>query len=116
MQTAAPASIVLFSNSVRAPGQDAVLKVPSNASIIRLKLVLESDDHSSYRATISSPVGEVLSKGDLKTTRSGRTRMINLEFSSQRLSPGEYSVKVSGRTPSGTYERVAEYSVRVTKK
>lgn len=116
VQPAVLASIALFPDSVRAPGQVAVLKVPSNASIIQLKLVLESDDHSAYRATISSPVGEIPSKGDLKTTRSGQTRIINLEFSSQRLSPGEYSVKVRGRTPSGTYERVAAYSVRLTKK
>lgn len=115
-QPAAPASILLFSNSVRAPGALSVLSVPSTASTIRLKLILESDDYASYQATVSSPAGKVLSKGDLKTTRSGKTRMINLEFSSQRLKSGEYAVSVSGRTPSGTYERVADYSVRVTKK
>lgn len=115
-QPAAPASIVLFSNSIRAPGERSVLSVPSNASTIRLKLILESDDYSSYQATISSPAGEVLSSGDLKATRSGKTRMINLEFSSRRLSTGEYAVSLRGRTPSGTYERVADYSVRVTKK
>ena len=115
-QPAAPASIILFSNSVRAPGARSVLSVPSTASTIRLKLVLESDDYASYQATISSPAGEVLSKGDLKATHSGKTRMINLEFSSRLLSAGEYAVSVRGRTASGTYEPVADYSVRVTKK
>jgi len=115
-QLAAAAPLILFSDSVRAPGRVAVLKVPSTASTIRLKLVLESDDYASYQATISSPAGDVLSKDDLKTNRSGKTRMINLEFSSRRLSPGEYAVRVRGRTAFGTSEPVAEYSVRVTKK
>lgn len=114
-QAAIP-SFFLFSDSARGTGQSAVLRVPSTASTIRLKLVLDSDDYASYQATISTSIEDVLSKTNLKTRRSGHTRIIILEFPSQRLSPGEYSVKVSGRTPSGTYDPVAEYSVRVTKK
>jgi len=90
--------------------------VRSNVSTIQLKLILESDDYTSYQATISSPAGEVLSRRDLKATRSGKTRIINLEFSSRLLSAGEYAVSVRGRTASGTYERVADYSVNVIKK
>jgi len=115
-QPAAPASIDLFPNSIRAPGARSVLRVRSNVSTIQLKLILESDDYTSYQATISSPAGEVLSRRDLKATRSGKTRIINLEFSSRLLSAGEYAVSVRGRTASGTYERVADYSVNVIKK
>ena len=115
-QRAATFSAFLFSNFARGPGQGAVLRVPSTASTIRLKLILESDKYPSYQATISSPIGIVVSKPDLKTRRSGQTRTIILEVPSQRLSPGDYAVSVDGRTPSGTYERVADYSVRVTKK
>src|SRR5215216_1230742 len=96
-QPAAPASIFLFSSFARDPGQRAVLTVPSNASTIRLKLVLDSDDYASYQATIKSPSGTVLTKEGLKTSRSGRARMIALEFPSRRLSSGEYVVTVSGR-------------------
>ena len=115
-QRAAIPSFFLFSNAARGPGQSAVLRVPSIASTIQLKLVLESDKYPSYQATISSPIGIILSKANLKTRRSGQTRTIILDVPSQRLSMGDYAVSVSGRTPSGTYESVADYSVRVTKK
>jgi hypothetical protein len=117
VQPSAPASILLFSNSVRGPSQRALLIVPSTASTVRLKLVLESDDYASYQATIKSPSSDnVLTRPGLKTSRSGQSRIITLEFPSRNLSPGEYLVSVSGRASSGTYEPVADYSLRLSKK
>jgi len=115
-QPAAPASIVLFSNSIRAPGERSVLSVPSNVSTIRLKLILESDDYPSYQAKISSSAGIVVSKAGLKTRRLGQTRTLIWVVPSQRLSTGDYAVSVEGRTSFGTYEPVADYTVRVIKK
>jgi type II secretory pathway pseudopilin PulG len=115
-QPIAPASITL-STSSRAPGSGYVLTVPATASTIQLTLTLESDDYASYQATIESSDGrEILKKSGLRSRRSGQTRMIVWQFSSRLLSPGQYAVSVSGRTPSGTYDPVGEYSVRVVKK
>lgn len=114
---AAPASIFLFAVSSRAPGSRDALTVPSNASTIQLKLVVDADDYATYQATIKSPDNpNVLTRADLKPSRSGRARVISLQFPSRVLRSGDYVVTLSGRTPSGTYERVADYPVRVSKK
>jgi len=116
-QPAAPASIFLFANSSRGSGKRDVLTVPSNVSTIRLKLVVDSDDYATYRATIKSPDNrDVLTKSGLKPRRLGQARTLVLEFPSRLLSSGEYVVSIGGRTPSGTYEPVADYPVRVTRK
>jgi hypothetical protein len=116
-QPALPASILLFANSSRAPGNRDLLTVPSTASTIQLKLVLDSDDYASYQATIKSPDDrDILKRQGLKPGRSGQARIIVLQFAAQLLSSGQYVVRVSGLTPSGTYESVAEYPVRITKK
>jgi hypothetical protein len=116
-QPAAPASIFLFAASSRAPGSRDVLTVPSNASTVQLKLVVDSDDYATYQATIKSPSDpNVLTRANLKPTRSGKARIISLQFPSRVLSSGDYLVTLTGRTADGTYERVADYPVRVSKK
>jgi hypothetical protein len=116
-QPVAPVSIFLFANSSRDPGKRDVLTVPSTASNIQLKLVLDSDDYAEYQAHIQSPTdSNVLTRSGLKPSRSGRGRIIVIRFPSRLLSSGDYAVSLSGRTPSGTYEHVAGYSVHVSKK
>ena len=116
-QPSLPASIFLYANSSRAPGSRDALTVPSTASTIQLKLVLDSDDYTAYQATIKSPdEREILKRPRLRPSRSGQARMIVLQFPSQLLSSGQYVVSVGGLTPSGTYESIADYPVRVVKK
>lgn len=115
--SAAPASILLFALSSRGPGKSDVLTVPSTASTIQLKLVVDSDDYATYQATIKSPGKlNVLTKSNLKPNRTGRERIIILQFPSRILSAGDYVVSLSGLTPLGTYERVGDYPVHVSKK
>jgi hypothetical protein len=111
------ASTLLFPNFSRTSGQPDELIVRPAASTIELKLSLEADDYNSYRATIKSPGNaDVLTKQGLRTRRSGQDRIIVLRFPSRLVSSGEYLVSVSGRTPSGTYDPVADYRFRLSKK
>jgi hypothetical protein len=117
VQGTAPASILLFSNFLRGTGERDVLRVPSASSTIQLKLALDTDDYISYRATIKTPDNrDILKKPGLKPSRSSKERIIILQIPSRLLSSGEYVVSVSGRAPSGTYEPIADYPVRVSKK
>jgi hypothetical protein len=116
-QPALPASIFLFATSSRAPGSRDALTVPATASTIELKLVLDSDDYASYQATIKSPDDrELLKRPRLRPSRSGKARIVVLQFPSRLLSSGQYVVSVGGLTPSGSYEPIADYPVRVEKK
>lgn len=112
------ASISLYSSSSRAPDQPPELIVPPTARTIQLRLVLDPDaDYDAYIATIKSAADDnVLTSGVLKARRSGRSRIIDFSFAANKLPPGEYSVRVSGRTPSGTYDDVGSYQVRVLEK
>jgi hypothetical protein len=114
-QTFVPASIFLFPTSSRGSGNRDLI-VPSNATTIQLKLVLESDDHASYEATITTRDDREILKRRVKPSRSGKARIIVLSFPARLVSSGEYAVSVNGLTPSGTYESVADYTLRVTKK
>jgi len=111
------ASTLLFSYSTRSPGLASELIVPPSASTIELKLALEADDYKFYQATIKSAGNpNVFTKQRLRSRRSGEDRIIVLQFPSRSVSSGEYSISVSGLTPSGTYDPVADYRVRVSKK
>lgn len=115
-QPTAPASILLFSNISRGTGEPNVLRVPTASSTIQLKLALDTDDYASYRATIRTPDNrDILTKPGLKL-RSIKEQIIILQIPARLLSSGDYVVSVSGRAPSGTYEPVADYPVRVSKK
>ena len=111
------ASTLLFPYSTRSPGQANELIVRPSVSTIELKLALGADDYKLYEATIKSPGNpNVLTKQRLRSRRSGQDRIIILHFPSRSVSSGEYSVSVSGLTSSGTYDPVADYRVRVSKK
>ena len=113
-----PASILLYSTSVLGgPDQPPVLSVSPPARTIQLRLVLDTeDDYVAYRARINSSVNyNVLTSGVLRASRSGGSRIINFSFPAEKLPPGEYSVRVTGRTPFGTYEPVGDFQFKVEK-
>ncbi len=112
-----PASISLYPSSLRGSGEPPVLSVPPAARTIQLKLLLDTEEnYNAYSARIRSAANDnVLTSGVLKASRSGRSRIINFTFPANKLPPGEYSVRVSGRTSSGTYDDLGNYSVRVKK-
>jgi hypothetical protein len=111
------ASTLLFPYSTRSPGQANELIVRPSASTIELKLALEADEYKVYQATIKSAGNpNVFTRQRLRSRRSGQDRMIILQFPSGSVSSGEYSISVSGLTPSGTYDPVADYRVRLSKK
>jgi hypothetical protein len=111
------ASTLLFPYSTRSPGQANELIVRPSASTIELKLALEADEYKVYQATIKSAGNpNVFTRQRLRSRRSGQDRIIILQFPSGSVSSGEYSISVSGLTPSGTYDPVADYRVRLSKK
>lgn len=112
----AAATVLLFPFSSRSSGQPNELIVSPSTASIRLKLALEADDYNSYQVTVESSTATVLTQQGLRSRRSGQDRILSVQFPSQRVSSGDYVVKVSGRTPGGTYEPVADYRVRVSKK
>lgn len=111
------ATMFLLPDSLsRGSGTPAELKVPTSVSTIKLELALEDDDYNSYQVTITSPANPNVLTKQLKSRRSGNDSILNLRFPSQIVNSGQYHIKVSGRTPSGTYEKLAGYDIRFAKK
>lgn len=113
----ATASILLFSGLSRSPNARNDLVAPAGATTLQLKIALDTDEYDKYRVSIQSADGrEVFSKDQVQANGPRSARLILCRLSSSRLVPGRYVVKVSGHTPSGSYDPVADYVFQLAKK
>ncbi|HEV7397335.1 MAG TPA: hypothetical protein VGN86_12560 [Pyrinomonadaceae bacterium] len=111
------ASIVLLSGLSRSPTDDPDLVVHPQQTVIKLELVLDFDEHSTYGVSIQSADGrELVSRKSQRPHGPASQRSILIEFSSRILPEGTYVVKVSGLASSGNYEQVSGYRFRLSKK
>jgi hypothetical protein len=113
------ASILLLSSGSRSPGEPGrdSLVVNKGVRTIQLKLVLDEDNYTSYRAVLKSADDRnVLSLGGLKSREQNGARVVSFQFPSDRLPEGDHAIGLTGRTPSGKNEFVADYRFRLTKK
>jgi len=109
------ASTYLYPGTSRAAGQSGILRVLPTNTVIELKVVLDPQEHyDKYLATIVSADDNVLHR-DLRTTRSRRSQIITFTVPAKDLPAGDYTVRITGRTSSETYELVRNYSVQVVK-
>lgn len=81
-----------------------------------IDLVIDSDDHhSSYSAELQTVAGEkVLDSPSLRRRDSGGTAMVPWQIPVRSLRPADYVIELKGKTPSGDFEQVQSYSLRVT--
>jgi hypothetical protein len=111
------ASAVLLSGLSRSPTDDTELVVHPQQTIIKLELVLDFDEYSTYGVSIQSADGrELVSRKGRPPHGPASQRSISVQFSSRILPEGTYVVKVSGLTSSGNYEPVSGYRLRLLKK
>jgi anti-sigma factor RsiW len=104
------ATVFLYAGSLRSGGGPEEVKIPTGASQLPLGLVLETADYGSYDVVIEdAQKKEVLRKNGLRL-RAGKT--LFLKVPTGHLTPGIYSVEVSGVAPSGA-QHVRTYQFRV---
>jgi len=111
------ATLTLFASSARSVNDGEQLVISSPNTIAKLNLILDADEHSTYRVSIGSADGRtpILRQG-LKASGPASERTVSLQFPASKLQPADYAVNVSGRTPSGSYEPLADYRFRLVKK
>jgi hypothetical protein len=83
--------------------------------VVPLLLMLPPDQHNSYQVIlrITNPPEEYrIENLDAVSTSSGRAVLFKVP--SALLAPGQYSLEVRGRTNSGSFESVADYSLQVS--
>lgn len=108
---------VLLSGLSRSPADDTELVVRPQQTLIKLELVLDLDEYSTYDISIQAADGrELVSRKGRRARGPAAQRTIPVEFSSRILPEGTYVVKLTGHTSSGTSEPVSGYRFRLSKR
>jgi hypothetical protein len=102
--------------SVRGSG-GTNLAVPSNAKSIRLTLNFERpSSHQEYRAAVETADGKTVWRKDSFTSRPNADRVSLPLIPVTALPPGDYVLLLSGKQADGSFEPVANYSFRISRK
>ena len=111
-------ALVLAPGLTRSPGQgSAMLAVPSGTSHVRIQLDHEGESYPSYRAVLLTPEGqEVWRQSGFAPVQPG-VKSVVVVVPAAMLRPGDdYVLTLSGSTPRGPIEVVAEYTFRVARR
>ena len=105
------ASLFLFPAS-RSSETKHELKLDAGTSTVRLKLVVEVTTYREFLVEIRNERDQVITHPKVHAPRSGK--ILTLTMPTTGLSSGRYSVQLSGISPGGTSEPVANYNFRIT--
>ena len=87
------------------------------AQIVRLHLLLETDDHQQYQVSVETPEGRaVFSRAELRAVSLKERRVVSFALPASALKPGDYILRLSGGDQGATGESVAEYPFRAARK
>lgn len=102
----------LAPGGVRSIGRENRVVTSAKYPEIRLRLGLESNEYSSYSATVKTVEEKTIWSGSgLKAGRSGK--VVELKVPTSQLPKGVYIVELTGLSTTGTLEPVNKYSFRV---
>jgi type II secretory pathway pseudopilin PulG len=111
------ATVFLTPGSLRSSGGgQSDLIIGSKTTAARVQLALEKNDYPSYSATLKTADRAVVFRKDGLKPRNNRSVSQLLLYIPFRLNPGDYIITASGRSPSGRYEDVGDYTLHVTTK
>jgi hypothetical protein len=101
--------------TMRDPAKLVTIVIPRSAEMVNLRLQLDADDFSSYRAVLTEAATSrvVWQSGNLRATPESRTRSISFALPARLLQPGTYGVNVTGLSAGGASESIASYAFRV---
>lgn len=105
----------LYPGSLRSDGERAPITIYPGVKILRLHLLLFADKYQYYRAELRAAkdgrVLVVLAK--LQGSTQDKGEAVIMKFPTQGLAPGDYFIKLSGRTADDVTEEVAIYYFRL---
>ena len=83
--------------------------------VVSLLLKLPPDQHNSYQVILrTTNPSEEYRIENLGTISTNSGRAVLFKVPSALLTPGQYSLEIRGRTNSGSFESVADYSLQVS--
>jgi len=91
--------------------------IPANIDAVRLQLDLPEGQYQSYEAIILDVDGRsVTTRKNLKAQSANGHQIVLLDVEAALLTPGDYRVKLSGLSTSGSLESLGSYPFKVLKK
>ncbi len=110
------ASFILSPGLIRGGGEARKLAVPPDATEIRLQILFETSNYSSYAAELQTIEGRrVWSQRGLRARVRGEERSVIVTMPARALRDEDYILTLKGITPAGEIRDVAEYAFRVVK-
>ncbi len=106
-------ALLLKPNLVRSEGDAMTATLSNKVEVLRLQIVLESNDYKTYRAELKN-YNETLFKRDGLRPR-GANRLI-LDVPAARLNGGDYLLEINGSNVGKEYEKVRGYSFKIVKR
>jgi hypothetical protein len=110
------ATFTLQPGMVRGESGSGPLTLSGEATEVRLRLMLESEDYKQYRATLSTAEGRKIWDRALTKRTSNKSADLTLSLPADLLKSGDYVLDLSGANTGGKWESVADYSFRVVRK
>ena len=115
VRRSAPPTFVLATGLLRSEGTVTRIAIPSDASVIRLRLRFAADGNTRYRTVLYNDESvEMWAQSGLTAQRDRGRAAISVTLPAELLSRGDYVIKVSGIESEKEPEPLASYSFRVT--
>jgi hypothetical protein len=109
-------AVVLMPNSLRAPTQVQTVDLTTKAQVAELSLTLIDDNYESYQAVLMDDEGKELWAQDrLSPKPAGENKAIRFIVPASRLAPGEFNIRLSGRSAADPPEKIDTYLFRATR-
>ena len=97
-----------------AGGEMPRVHIPEGTSVVELRMQLGADDHQAYRAALFTDQQVEKFTGDnLESQPTANTRIVSLRVPAAILERGDYRLKLKGRSPTGEFQEVDDFSFRV---
>ena len=106
--------VTLTPGSTRSSGATKRVTVPSKGVDVQLELEIANTGFRTYKSELFRESQSLETKNELQMETRGDQRIVPLIIAGERLSPGDYQVKLSGVLDSGKDEFIDNYSFRVT--
>ena len=111
-------TFALVEGMLRDLGESNHLIMPGDAGLVRLDLMIERNEHRTYRADLRKAEGDLVwqrSEINVKSTTAGKSGVVLL-LPASVLRNGDYILTLSGVSKGGVSGVAAEYSFRVVRK
>lgn len=113
-QLSQPKVVVLVGDSTRSAGKMNHLSAPAKNIQIKLELELTKSDFTKYKMKLFRANEPIDAQEELKTESRDTHYFIPVVVTSEKLTPGEYQLKLCGVLESGQPSTIDNYSFRVT--